>query len=80
MNHARGNVLAALGLQDFGLIVITAQAEFREDILAGFVLLGFFRSRCSGDRSFSSGSRSDGFHGLFSGFVGNFFASHNKAI
>ena len=80
MNHAGGNVLAALGLQDFGLVIIAAQTEFRKNVLAGFRLLDFFRSGNSGGRSFSSGSGSCRFHGLFGGFVGDFFASHSKAI
>ena len=35
VNHARGNVFAALGLQDFGLVIIAAQTKFRKDVLAG---------------------------------------------
>ena len=31
VNHARGNVFAALGLQDFGLVVIAAQTKFRKE-------------------------------------------------
>lgn len=58
VNHARGNVFAALGLQDFGLVIIAAQTKFRKDILAGFGLLDFFRSGNSGGRSFSDGSGS----------------------
>ena len=55
VNHARGNVFAALGLQDFRLVVIAAQTKFRKDVLAGFGLLDFFRSGNSGGRSFSDG-------------------------